>query len=98
MICQCLADQLFASADLLATDKSRYFAQPRPVIVNYVKVIFLSDILSHSYTHIYLRRFTHKRIQTGGFGLPELGWTPLFLNLLKKKQQHFNFRVSPADA
>ena len=23
------------SADLLATDKSRYFAQPRPIIVNY---------------------------------------------------------------
>ena len=42
MICQCLADQLFASAfgfgkyiDLLATDKSRYFAQSRPIIVNY---------------------------------------------------------------
>ena len=27
--------KLFASADLLATDKSRYFAQPRPIIVNY---------------------------------------------------------------
>ena len=42
MICQCLADQLFGSAfafrqiiDLIATDKSRYFAQPRPIIVNY---------------------------------------------------------------
>ena len=65
MICQCLADQLFAKAegkasaslradeiklwlvivctqarlrqiiDLLATDKSRYFVQPRPIIVNY---------------------------------------------------------------
>ena len=35
MICQCLADQLFASADLLATDKSRYFAQSRTIIVNY---------------------------------------------------------------
>ena len=41
VICQCLADQLFASAfnfgkyiiDLLATDKSRYFAEPRPIIV-----------------------------------------------------------------
>ena len=33
-----IADQLFASAkiiDLLATDKSRYFAQPCPIIVNY---------------------------------------------------------------
>ena len=35
--CQCLADQLFPSAeitDLLATDKSRYFAQAPPIIVN----------------------------------------------------------------
>ena len=50
MICQCLADQLFAPAfgfgkyiDLLATDKLRYFAQPRPIIVNcyaiYVKLV-----------------------------------------------------------
>ena len=33
----CLADQLFASAeiiDLIATDKSRYFAQPHRIIVN----------------------------------------------------------------
>ena len=39
MISQCLADQLFASAfaiiDLLVTDKSRYFAQPHPIIVKY---------------------------------------------------------------
>ena len=34
MICQCLADQLFASAEL-ATDKSRYLTQPSPIIVNY---------------------------------------------------------------
>ena len=41
VICQCLADQLFASAfgfgkyiiDLLAPDKSQYFAEPRPIIV-----------------------------------------------------------------
>ena len=43
MICQCLTDQLFASTfgfgkkiDLLATDKSRYFAQSHPKIVNYL--------------------------------------------------------------
>ena len=42
-------------------------------ILNYVKVINLSDILSHSYTHLYSQRFTHKRIQSRGFGLPELG-------------------------
>ena len=36
-IFQCLADQLIASAIiyLLATDKSQYFAQLRPIIVNY---------------------------------------------------------------
>ena len=41
VICHCLADQLFASAfgfgkyiiDLLALDKSRYFAEPRPIVV-----------------------------------------------------------------
>ena len=45
MICQCFADQLFASAfgfgkyiDLLATDKSRYFAQPHPIIVNWLPI------------------------------------------------------------
>ena len=39
VICQCLAHQLFAEAgvDLLATDKSRYFAQPRPIIVSYLE-------------------------------------------------------------
>ena len=44
MICQCLADQLLICLslrlrqiiELLATDKSRYFAQPRPIIVNYL--------------------------------------------------------------
>ena len=49
VICQCLADQLFASAfgfgkliiDLLATVKSRYFAQPRPIIVNYLCQMYL---------------------------------------------------------
>ena len=29
----CLSDQLF---DLLTTHKSQYFAQPRPIIVNYL--------------------------------------------------------------
>ena len=38
-----------------------------------MKVIFLSDILSHSYTYLYLQSFAHKRIQSRGFGLPELG-------------------------
>ena len=37
MICQCLAD-------LLAIDKSQYFAQPRPIIVNYLNTL-------HSFLH-----------------------------------------------
>ena len=31
----CLSFRLRQIIDLLATDKSRYFAQPRPIIVNY---------------------------------------------------------------
>ena len=31
----CLSLRLRQILDLLATDKSRYFAQPRPIIVNY---------------------------------------------------------------
>ena len=39
MICQCLAlIRLRQIIDLLATDKSRYFTQPRPIIVNYPRV------------------------------------------------------------
>ena len=37
VICQYLEDQLFASVviDLLATNKSRYFAQARPTVAGY---------------------------------------------------------------
>ena len=34
----CLSLRLRKIIDLLATDKSRYFAQPRPIIVNYFSV------------------------------------------------------------
>ena len=43
VICQCLADQLFASAeiiDLLVSDKSRYFAQAPPIIVHCLSLGF----------------------------------------------------------
>ena len=53
-------------------------------VLNSVKVIFLPDILSHSYTHIYLWRFAHRRIQTGGFGLPELGVDSTLPQFVKK--------------
>ena len=36
IICLCLRHRQII--DLLATDKSRYFAQPRPIIVNIVRV------------------------------------------------------------
>ena len=51
-----IADQLFASVRhrlrqmtslviLLATDKSRYFAQPRPIIVNYFEPLVSNHLL-----------------------------------------------------
>ena len=36
----CLSLRLRQIIDLLATDKSRYFAQPRPIIANYWFLIF----------------------------------------------------------
>ena len=36
IICRSLSLRLRQIIDLLATDKSRYFAQPRPIIVNYL--------------------------------------------------------------
>ena len=36
----CLSLRLRQIIDLLATDKSRYFAQPRPIIVNYLPFMF----------------------------------------------------------
>ena len=41
MICQCLANQLF---QLLTTEKTRYFAQSRPIIVNCPSLIDLRQI------------------------------------------------------
>ena len=48
---QSRADQLFADAviiDLRDTDKSRYFAQPRPIIAHYVKVKIIVYSRSHN--------------------------------------------------
>ena len=45
MICLCLA--LRQIIYLLVTDKSRYFAQPRPIIVNWLYLILL-DVMSLS--------------------------------------------------
>ena len=67
MICQCLADQLFRKIiDLLATDKSQYFAEPRPIIANYSLIkhfsrLFRSQITSRTNSQIYIckRCFTH---------------------------------------
>ena len=85
MICQCLADQLFATADLLVTDKSRYFAQPRPIIVNYVSEGNFS--LWHTFTLIYtpiFAEFYTKRIQRGAFVLPNLGMDSTLPQFAKK--------------
>ena len=82
----CLSLRLRQIIDLLATDKSRYFAQRRPIIVNYVKVIFLSDILSHSYTHICIHGGLHINVfRLGAFVLPELGMDSTLPQFVKKK-------------
>ena len=50
----CLSLGLRQIIDVRATDKSRYFAQPRPIIVNYFLTVFtllLSTMVSMS--HIY---------------------------------------------
>ena len=52
----CLSLRLWQIIDLLATDKSRYFAQPHPIIANYL--LFLGYIfrqqLSWNTTHVNL--------------------------------------------
>ena len=49
----CLSLRLRQIIDLLATDKSRYFAQPRPIIVKYLLLVtfFFKDdsVLAVSY-------------------------------------------------
>ena len=47
----CLNLRLRQIIDLLATDKSRYFAQPRPIIVNY---LLLTEITKSHLNNHYL--------------------------------------------
>ena len=77
--------------DLLATDKSRYFAQPRPIIVNYVSEgnFSLWHTFTLTYTPIFAEFYT-KRIQRGAFVLPNLGMDSTLPQFAKKKQ--FNFQ------
>ena len=42
----CLSLRLRQIIDLLATDKSQYFAQPRPIIVNYQLRVFMLPALN----------------------------------------------------
>ena len=67
MICQCLADQLFAEADLLATDLLRYFAPPRPIIANYCALLSKKGCLSvYSYNkgfNIYYNKYSTEEIK-----------------------------------
>ena len=44
----CLGLRLRQIIDLLATDKSRYFAQPRPIIVKYLVIKIILDSLKLS--------------------------------------------------
>ena len=87
---KCLADQLFAEAkiiDLLATDKSIYFAQPRPIIVNYhtfcsaQTLIKLPDVISVSMNFADFKRYNFFKlylefiweVTEGGRNPPPLG-------------------------
>ena len=59
VICHCLADQLFASADLvLATDKSQYFARPRPIFIHYFGNFCRQGIKSCPSLAIHCNRLT----------------------------------------
>ena len=44
----CLSLRLREIIDLVATDKSRYFAQPRPIIVNYLWYVIMQNEQFHS--------------------------------------------------
>ena len=60
----CLNLQLRQIFDLLATDKSRYFAQPRPIIVNYSYSHNPNSVMLTSYCiHVLVSlqfQFAHK--------------------------------------
>ena len=53
----CLRLRLRQIIDLLATDKSRYFAQPRPIIVNYL--VFSGDLDMHCSGSLNLSHLTN---------------------------------------
>ena len=62
IICLCL--RLRQTIDLLANDKSRYFAQPRPIIVNY----FGRRTLLFQKDYIYTSRTANIGSCSYGFG------------------------------
>ena len=56
MIKQLLNSVIKAIIDLLVTDKSRYFAQPRPIVVNYLQQPHL-DGITHAHSIICRQLF-----------------------------------------
>ena len=55
----CLGLRLRQIIDLLATDKPRYFAQPRPIIVNYYIIII--GIIDFFYVKLFIHLIEQKQ-------------------------------------
>ena len=60
IICLCLRHRQIT--DLLATDKSRYFAQPRPIIVYYYYYYYYLYNLYNAFSEEIQKRFTCNQI------------------------------------
>ena len=56
----CLSLRLRQIIDPLATDKSRYFAQPRPIIANYFNVLLLLLLLLNIIKNTIYNSFRYK--------------------------------------
>ena len=63
----CLSLRLRQIIDLLATDKSRYFAQPRPIIANYLDVLWAFSRFAQI-QHQWLWKHTDNVRVTNGTG------------------------------
>ena len=68
----CLSLRLRQIIDLLATDKSRYFAQPRPIIANYWFLILFFTLSSHGI------------ISQHPYPKPILDWLSLWYSILSR--------------
>ena len=82
----CLSLLLWQIVDLLATNKSRYFAQPRPIIVNYLLIWTVETLFNvvRSKTLAWARPFSSLHQKPRGSGGNENGTVAFAGNLLVK--------------